>query len=964
MSGSSDKTVSITLAHHTSLKDALVNIIICATPCLRITAPYLETEKGRLSSLRRFFPSILYWSAELDPLAKARMAVIRKTPIASAPKDADIDRKHLHRLFNSDFARLALDDKRGQNSYDALIADFRARGCSRKAKLSSDAAAESVHTQQSKYNNQQPDVWPQPNDCLSPFNHQRLPIQVDTYCRQANGHSIRCSEPRLVCVEFESAQDVSLGAQLEAECFSSDFDCGRRLCQSPASWHVRRHLHGSGCLLRRHLQLPSPGCPDGRLWMWTRCMRCGDTSAARPIDDDTWTLSFSRFVELFTLCDRRVSVASNSGCNHSLFAERQHCFASGCRVALFEYIDVQMNDVVLPPTELVIDLPSFVCQRVTDELRTVSEGIHVFGSVMERLFELESAAVTNSTTNSNGINTPSGDDDCVTAVRTALEDVQREKVSFRSLLTGIEDLVRLLVDAASSVSSDIDVEIDEESVFLVMDRSVIARRVIADSARKWSQRLSELWRMVKAAPRSRIDDASSATTVELKMAKTDTDPSIQAANDSVTVTDAVTDVSVDDIVKSAVSKSRMSTSSVAMAAAERIKALKSLAFSGNEFSDTIVAPIRANDHFQLPPTDPPTFVSGDDLGSIIAYCLLSPDYAAKVVSSSPLPPHLTDDRPNHSSVESEPTDSAGLLSGKQLAQLHIDVNLSADGANFYCKILMASQFRRLRSALFADDNFEQRLVRSLSQCRPWKARGGKSGSTFQKSLDDRFIIKTISRVEKDHFVRFAANYVDYVLMRRSQGRPSALAKIVGVFLVGYRNNTTGSARKAYTIVMENLFYGRQLCQKFDLKGSLRNRMADTKEPSEVVLMDQNVLTGLGESPLYVRSHAKRVLMCALASDTQFLQRCQVMDYSLLAGVDRENDSLVVGIIDYLRSYTYDKAMETYIKSYNVFLGDSENRPTVLDPVRYRARFLGMMNKYFTDVPDRWLGFEQRIELLE
>ena len=44
-----------------------------------------------------------------------------------------------------------------------------------------------------------------------------------------------------------------------------------------------------------------------------------------------------------------------------------------------------------------------------------------------------------------------------------------------------------------------------------------------------------------------------------------------------------------------------------------------------------------------------------------------------------------------------------------------------------------------------------------------------------------------------------------------------------------------------------------------------------------------------------------------------------MDYSLLAGVDRSGSpgsagaTLVVGVIDYLRRYTWDKRLETYVK---------------------------------------------------
>ncbi|GJT45678.1 putative reverse transcriptase domain-containing protein, partial [Tanacetum coccineum] len=40
----------------------------------------------------------------------------------------------------------------------------------------------------------------------------------------------------------------------------------------------------------------------------------------------------------------------------------------------------------------------------------------------------------------------------------------------------------------------------------------------------------------------------------------------------------------------------------------------------------------------------------------------------------------------------------------------------------------------------------------------------------------------------------------------------------------------------------------------------------------------------------------------------------VMDYSLLVGVDEQNHELVLGIIDFMRQYTWDKHLETWVKA--------------------------------------------------
>ena len=43
-------------------------------------------------------------------------------------------------------------------------------------------------------------------------------------------------------------------------------------------------------------------------------------------------------------------------------------------------------------------------------------------------------------------------------------------------------------------------------------------------------------------------------------------------------------------------------------------------------------------------------------------------------------------------------------------------------------------------------------------------------------------------------------------------KPTALAKILGVYRIGYRNTQTNAALKQDLLVMENLFYGREITQ--------------------------------------------------------------------------------------------------------------------------------------------------------
>jgi 1-phosphatidylinositol-3-phosphate 5-kinase len=75
-----------------------------------------------------------------------------------------------------------------------------------------------------------------------------------------------------------------------------------------------------------------------------------------------------------------------------------------------------------------------------------------------------------------------------------------------------------------------------------------------------------------------------------------------------------------------------------------------------------------------------------------------------------------------------------------------------------------------------------------------------------------------------------------------------------------------------------------------------------------------------------------------------------MDYSLLVGLD--DNFLIVGIIDYIRKFTIDKRIESYLKQ----VVDQSKLPTIVSPNVYKSRFIEAMDRYFLAVPDRWEGF--------
>lgn len=86
----------------------------------------------------------------------------------------------------------------------------------------------------------------------------------------------------------------------------------------------------------------------------------------------------------------------------------------------------------------------------------------------------------------------------------------------------------------------------------------------------------------------------------------------------------------------------------------------------------------------------------------------------------------------------------------------------------------------------------------------------------------------------------------------------------------------------------------------------------------------------------------------------YLQSINVMDYSLLVGIDTHRQELVCGIIDYLRQYTWDKHLESWVKS---SLVPKNVLPTVISPKEYKRRFRKFMSKNIWSVPDHWCSSE-------
>lgn len=169
---------------------------------------------------------------------------------------------------------------------------------------------------------------------------------------------------------------------------------------------------------------------------------------------------------------------------------------------------------------------------------------------------------------------------------------------------------------------------------------------------------------------------------------------------------------------------------------------------------------------------------------------------------------------------------------------HIKYQFDAESSiKLYCKVFFAGQFEALRRNCGYDG---MTYIESLSRCVRWSASGGKSGSAFLKTRDDRLLIKQMSRAELDAFLTFAPAYFAYMSRSFFHELPTMLAKVFGFYRIGFKNPVTGKSIRLDVLIMENLFYNRKFTKIFDLKGSMRNRHVSTEE-KHAVLLDENLV---------------------------------------------------------------------------------------------------------------------------
>ena len=175
-------------------------------------------------------------------------------------------------------------------------------------------------------------------------------------------------------------------------------------------------------------------------------------------------------------------------------------------------------------------------------------------------------------------------------------------------------------------------------------------------------------------------------------------------------------------------------------------------------------------------------VYDDEPTSVVSYAMTSQEYVEHVSRKMNANPSFSDltkvssNRLDRSSSNEDLSD----LKGSHFRFYFDDDASSADSTKFSVTCYFARQFDALRKKCCPSDID---YIRSLSRCKRWSAQGGKSNVYFAKTMDERFIIKQVTKTELDSFVEFAPHYFRHLTESLSSRSPTCLAKIMGLYQV-------------------------------------------------------------------------------------------------------------------------------------------------------------------------------------
>ncbi|CEF63021.1 Phosphatidylinositol phosphate 5-kinase type III [Strongyloides ratti] len=883
------------------------------SPFISVGPPYMETKRGQSSAIRQYLKDNLFpIGNESDYKILAEDEDKKENDLFECKKKFKLLEEEIEDNFQHFFVKekslLIEDVDDDMSSYRAVSAKIFKDRCEKKRIMEKELMERQVHLADDANS---PLRILQDSDVFNPENHQRISYLFGSFTKKSS-NPFFCVLPYVLKMEFYSQHDMCLGMFLSKYCFNDDYKCYDQNCSVPMIDHQRKIVHRKvriEIISQKYVQsiedinlskaTTSAFNQENVILCWQHCPTCIVSSAATPLPHEVWHLSFAKYIEYLANSINCVNLStsqnSKNSCNHCSFHDHQHFFAYNDYVTSFKVYPIKPFHVQFSPIICLIE-PRFVSISGLElEYRKVdSLAKDVFEKINENLVKLKFH--------------PSG-------IR-----FQLVHDTLKAFLEKIEVEVNEALQRISTnniFQSNNPVMSNNSDVLKINDLLNWSNHKLYELTTLWNDEVAKINSQSKSLKKS---SSSINTNTEDNTIIT----TVSSGNLSVSSTDTNTPLEL----------------------------------------VTIYDPFPENMHLSLPQTKDNVCIIVKDLiskkdsvkpdyGSIIAYTLASNEYKEERIKLR----HLKNcmDTPLSLKIpESQNKEEVSSRNNEVHHQKnHIDITFEDINASYFVNVYYAEHFQMLRKICFADG--EDMFIRSLSSTTMWKPQGGKSGSDFYRTDDKRFVFKEMAKPEIDFFLTFAPKYFDYIYNSITEKKITCLGKIYGVYRVCYKNKKTNSQYKMDILVMEYLFYKKNIKQYWDLKGSLRNRKAypEKHHAKDQVLLDENFVNNLWNNQFYVHPHAKAALTQAIDNDSKFLSAQKIMDYSLLVGVDSENDEVILGIVDYMRPYTIEKQIESAVKKAAL---PGNQLPTIINPEDYRVRFMEAINNHYIHVaPDQWTG---------
>lgn len=179
----SEKLSVAELPFSNHFRKALDDTILCISPYLVFSIPYLETEQGRKCKLRKFFPSEIYYSLHFDPNKKIK-SIKDSDNYENAIKKCNVKKlKPPHPFITAQICKSA-----DSAEVQSLLAHFRACG-GRYEKKNSMVTEKSCENEDFKENDLDK------IDVLNPNNHQKISVLFCSFSHESNNAPAFCVYP-------------------------------------------------------------------------------------------------------------------------------------------------------------------------------------------------------------------------------------------------------------------------------------------------------------------------------------------------------------------------------------------------------------------------------------------------------------------------------------------------------------------------------------------------------------------------------------------------------------------------------------------------------------------------------------------------------------------------------------------------------------------------------------------------